>query len=192
MMLEKLKREIGQYIDPLHEIDAKVLALNNIKLYLHEISPFRREPVDCVLWVKTEKVVANDYNPNVMAPPVKKLLQRSLLDDGFTQPIVVSEENGLYVVVDSFNRQLLGRDKDMTVKHLNGWLPITCIIPERKDQATLIASTIRHNRARGKHQITPMSDIIKDLSRHGWTDEQISGLTDLFQEDEFSQAWTVP
>ncbi|EKS1627076.1 ParB/RepB/Spo0J family partition protein, partial [Escherichia coli] len=88
------------------------------------------------------------------------------------------------------------------------WLPVTCINPERKGQASRIAATIRHNRARGKHQITSMSDIVRDLSRLGWTDErigtelgmdqdevlrlkQISGLTELFQEENFSPSWTV-
>ena len=85
---------------------------------------------------------------------------------------------------------------------------MTCIRQERKGAAARIAATIRHNRARGKHQITLMSDIVRDLSRFGWSDErigtelgmdqdevlrlkQISGLTELFQEEDFSQAWTV-
>ncbi|WP_141244091.1 ParB/RepB/Spo0J family partition protein, partial [Citrobacter sp. TSA-1] len=164
-------------------------------------------PVDCVLWVKADEVVANDYNPNVMAPGEKKLLKQSLEKDGFTQPVVVSEEKSHYLVVDGFHRQLLGRESD-TGKRLKGWLPVTCINPERKGQATRMAATIRHNRARGKHQITSMSDIVRDLSRLGWTDErigtelgmnqdevlrlkQISGLTELFQEEDFSPAWTV-
>ncbi|EIQ61823.1 parB-like nuclease [Escherichia coli EPECa12] len=163
--------------------------------------------MDCVLWVKADEVVANDYNPNVMVPGEKKLLKHSLEQDGFTQPVVVSEEQGHYLVEDSFHRQLLGREAG-TGKRLKGWLPVTCINPERKGQASRIAATIRHNRARGKHQITSMSDIVRDLSRLGWTDErigtelgmdqdevlrlkQISGLTELFQEEDFSPAWTV-
>lgn len=109
--------------------------------------------------------------------------------------------------MDGFHRQLLGRKAD-TRKRLKGWLPVTCINPERKGQASRIAATIRHNRAVGKHQITSMSDIVRDLSRLGWTDErigtelgmdqdevlrlkQISGLTELFQEENFSPSWTV-
>ncbi|EOU5825009.1 ParB N-terminal domain-containing protein, partial [Escherichia coli] len=137
----------------------------------------------------------------------KKLLKHSLEQDGFTQPVVVSEEKEHYLVVDGFHRQLLGREAG-TGKRLKGWLPVTCINPERKGQASRIAATIRHNRARGKHQITSMSDIVRDLSRLGWTDErigtelgmdqdevlrlkQISGLTELFLEEDFSPAWTV-
>ncbi len=110
-------------------------------------------------------------------------------------------------MVDGFHRQLLSREAG-TGRRLNGWLPVACINPERKGQATRMAATIRHNRARGKHQITSMSDIVRDLSRLGWTDErigtelgmdqdevlrlkQISGLTELFQKEDFSPAWTV-
>ncbi|EPO2685718.1 ParB N-terminal domain-containing protein, partial [Shigella flexneri] len=100
------------------------------------------------------------------------LLKQSLEKDGFTQPVVVSEEKNHYLVVDGFHRQLLGREAD-TGKRLRGWLPVACINPERKGQAARIAATIRHNRARGKHQITLMSDIVRDLSRLGWTNERI-------------------
>lgn len=76
---------------------------------LHEVSPFAHEPVDCVLWVKADEVVANDYNPNVMAPGEKKLLKQSLEKDGFTQPVVVSEEKNHYLVVDGFHRRGAGQ-----------------------------------------------------------------------------------
>lgn len=205
---EELVRLIRQYFSQ-HDSEEEIVdSLNYLRKMLHELSPFEHEPVDCVLWVKAKEVVANDYNPNVMAPGEKKLLQRSLQEDGFTQPVVVSKEKEHYLVVDGFHRQLLGRKPSGAGKRLNGWLPVTCINPERKGQAARIAATIRHNRARGKHQVTSMSDIVRDLSRLGWTDErigielgmdqdevlrlkQISGLTELFQEDEFSTAWTV-
>ena len=89
----------------------------------------------------------------------------------FTVPLQSAEKNP-YLVVDGFHRQLLGREAG-TGKRLKGWLPVACINPERKGQATRMAATIRHNRARGKHQITSMSDIVRDLSRLGWTDERI-------------------
>lgn len=205
---ENLAKLIVQYFSQCDSDDEKVAALNHLRQILHELSPFAREPVDLVLWVKADDVVANDYNPNVMAPVEKKLLQRSLQEDGFTQPVVVSEDKGLYLVVDGFHRQLLGKRESGAGKRLKGWLPVSCINPDRKGQAERIASTIRHNRARGKHQITPMSDIVRDLSRLGWADErigqelgmdrdevlrlkQISGLTELFEEEDFSPAWTV-
>ncbi|EGF9691598.1 ParB N-terminal domain-containing protein [Salmonella enterica] len=206
--LEQVAEFITQYFSQCDSDDEKVAALNYLRKTLHGLSPFAREPVDLVLWVKAGEVVANDYNPNVMAASEKKLLHHSLQEDGFTQPVVVSEDKGHYLVVDGFHRQLLGRRESGAGKRLKGWLPVTCINPERKGQAERIASTIRHNRARGKHQITSMSDIVRDLVRLGWTDErigqelgmdrdevlrlkQISGLTELFEGDEFSSAWTV-
>ncbi|EPT7718391.1 IbrB-like domain-containing protein [Escherichia coli] len=205
--LEKLTNMIRQFFRQERAEEEKIQALNHLRRVLHESSPFAQEPVDCVLWVKADEVVANDYNPNVMAPGEKKLLKHSLDQDGFTQPVVVSEEKECYLVVDGFHRQLLGREAD-TGKRLKGWLPVSCINPERKGQAMRIATSIRHNRARGKHQITSMSDIVRDLSRLGWSDErigkelgmdqdevlrlkQISGLAELFHEDDFSPAWTV-
>ncbi|EKH9113748.1 ParB N-terminal domain-containing protein [Escherichia coli] len=205
--VEVLSKMIRQYFSQEQSEEKTIQALNHLRCVLHEISPFAQEPVDCVLWVKADEIVANDYNPNVMAPSEKKLLKQSLEKDGFTQPIVVSEETSHYLVVDGFHRQLLGR-RTVTGKRLKGWLPVTCINPDRKGQTSRIAATIRHNRARAKHQITSMSDIVRDLSRLGWTDErigtelgmdqdevlrlkQISGLTELFQQADFSPAWTV-
>ncbi|HHZ0239338.1 TPA: IbrB-like domain-containing protein [Escherichia coli] len=205
--VEVLSKMIRQYFSQEQSEEKTIQALNHLRCVLHEISPFAQEPVDCVLWVKADEIVANYYNPNVMAPSEKKLLKQSLEKDGFTQPIVVSEETSHYLVVDGFHRQLLGR-RTVTGKRLKGWLPVTCINPDRKGQTSRIAATIRHNRARGKHQITSMSDIVRDLSRLGWTDErigtelgmdqdevlrlkQISGLTELFQQADFSPAWTV-
>lgn len=205
--VEVLSKMIRQYFSQEQSEEKTIQALNHLRCVLHEISPFAQEPVDCVLWVKADEIVANDYNPNVIAPSEKKLLKQSLEKDGFTQPIVVSEETSHYLVVDGFHRQLLGR-RTVTGKRLKGWLPVTCINPDRKGQTSRIAATIRHNRARGKHQITSMSDIVRDLSRLGWTDErigtelgmdqdevlrlkQISGLTELFQQADFSPAWTV-
>lgn len=145
---EQVARLITRYFNQQNSEEEKVAALNYFRKALHDLSPFAREPVDLVLWVKAGEVVANDYNPNVMAAGEKKLLQRSLQEDGFTQPVVVSEDKGQYLVVDGFHRQQLGRRGSGAGKRLKGWLPVTCINPERKGQAERIASTIRHNRAR--------------------------------------------
>lgn len=208
MTTEELTDVLDNYFYTLSTDEERVKALNLLRRCLHRHSPFRREPVDCVLWVKAEAVEANDYNPNVMAPAEKRLLTQSLTEDGFTQPVVVAERNGTYLVVDGFHRQQLGRKASGAGGRLKGYLPVTCINPERKGEAARIAATIRHNRARGKHQITAMSDIVRDLARLGWDEErtgrelgmdrdevlrlkQISGLTELFQEEEYSQAWMV-
>lgn len=206
--LEELTQLLGNYLAACESDDEKVDALNHLRLFLHQFSPQCDEPVDCVLWVRSENVVANDYNPNVMAPTEKRLLSLSLNADGFTQPIVVAAEKEHYRVVDGFHRYQLGRKANGPCKNLHGYLPVTLIRQGREGKALRIAATIRHNRARGKHQIDPMSDVIRDLARLGWSDEkigdelgmdadevlrlkQISGLTELFAEAEFSPAWTV-
>jgi ParB-like chromosome segregation protein Spo0J len=160
----------------------------------------KKHPVSNVQWVKTELVFANDYNPNKVAPPEMKLLQRSIEADGFTQPIVVWEVNDSYEVIDGFHRHLVGKKLGFT------HLPVVVVNNESADRNDRIASTIRHNRARGKHQIAAMSDIVVELSRRNWKDKkiakelgmdqdeilrlkQITGLAELFANDDFSEAW---
>ncbi|HDX8866180.1 TPA: ParB-like nuclease domain-containing protein [Klebsiella michiganensis] len=188
--------------------EEKIAAINSLKELLHDQSPFRDEPVDCVLWVKADNVLANDYNPNVMAPSEKRLLLTSLDKDGYTQPVVAFQENEKYIVVDGFHRTLLGKKNKIINNRLKNYLPVSCIRDSHTDKSDRISATIRHNRARGKHQIMAMSDIIRDLIRLGWKDDkiakelgmdadevlrlkQISGLIELFADSDFSEAWTV-
>lgn len=184
----------------------KIEALNTVKRRLHQISPFRREPVDCVIWVPAEKVEANDYNPNRVAPPEMKLLQHSIRQDGYTQPIVAYDEGDYYEVVDGFHRNRVGKECADIRERVRGYLPITLVNEDRTDRCDRIAATIRHNRARGKHVVMGMSDIVLELSRRNWSDEkiarelgmepdevlrlkQITGLAELFMDQEFSEAW---
>jgi ParB-like chromosome segregation protein Spo0J len=158
-------------------------------------------PVSHVQWVPSELVYGNDYNPNAVAPPEMKLLELSIREDGYTQPIVVWRTEGGFEVVDGFHRQIVGAMK-LRLSHL----PIVVVNDNRTDRGDRIASTIRHNRARGKHQIQAMSDIVVELSRRNWSDQriakelgmdadevlrlkQITGLAELFAEEEFSEAW---
>jgi len=186
--------------------EEKVKAINEIRLKLHEISPFKNEPVDCVLWVPADQVEANDYNPNKVAPPEMRLLELSIQEDGYTQPIVVWGKNEYYEVVDGFHRNRVGKECKEIRERIYGYLPVTIINPDRQDRSDRIAATIRHNRARGKHQVAAMSDIVLELSRRNWSDEkigrelgmepdevlrlkQITGLAELFADQEFSEAW---
>lgn len=201
MGIDKILLEIKSL--PLHE---QIEQINTIKQKLHEISPFKNEPVDCVLWVPAEQVEANDYNPNAVAPPEMKLLQLSIEEDGYTQPIVSYGKNEYYEVVDGFHRNRVGKECREVRMRLHGYLPISIINHNREDKSDRIASTIRHNRARGKHQVTAMSDIVLELSRRNWSDKkigkelgmepdevlrlkQITGLAELFAGNEFSEAW---
>jgi ParB-like chromosome segregation protein Spo0J len=200
--------EIMGHIKALEALPLKdrIEQINKIKIALHEISPFKNEPTDCVLWVPADQVEANDYNPNKVAPPEMKLLQHSVREDGYTQPIVAFWDGDHYEVVDGFHRNRIGKECVDVRARVNGYLPITVINADRQERADRIAATIRHNRARGKHAVTAMSDIVLELSRRNWNDKkiakelgmepdevlrlkQITGLAELFTDHEFSEAW---
>ncbi|EPN1049871.1 IbrB-like domain-containing protein [Proteus mirabilis] len=212
MTIETIISALKEYLAKLND-EQKIEALNKIKISLHQISPFKNEPTDCVLWIKQQQVIANDYNPNVMSPTEKRLLETSLVKDGYTQPVVVlpiqqsKNKPSQWQVVDGYHRYLLSKKNSLN-KRINGYLPITILDVESHTMADQMAATIRHNRARGQHQVAAMSDIVRDLSRLGWNDQkigdelgmsqdevlrlkQISGLAELFSEHDFSEAWTV-
>ena len=159
-----------------------------------------QHPVSHVIWVPASEVQANDYNPNTVALPERELLELSIKSDGFTQPIVCWRTEDHYEVIDGFHRHLVGKKLGME------YLPIVIVNQERTDRNDRIASTIRHNRARGKHEIAAMSDIVIELKRRNWSDvkisrelgmepdevlrlSQISGLAEMFADKEFSEAW---
>ncbi len=198
-LLLELKREF----EGIKDIDEKVKMLNLIRTNIADISPFE-EPVDCVRWIPTDKVKANEYNPNKVASTEMKLLHTSIKLDGYTQPIVAYKlDNGEYEVVDGFHRNRVGKEYKDINKRIHGYLPIV-VLDKPLDER--IGSTIRHNRARGTHQIRSMSEIVIDLAKAGWTDEeickkigmeldeviklkQITGLKEAFQNHEFSKSW---
>jgi ParB-like chromosome segregation protein Spo0J len=200
-------KAVFEKIDSLSD-EEKIETINQIKICLHDHSPFKMEPVDCVLWVEGDLVQANDYNPNVVAPPEMKLLRHSIETDGYTQPIVSFAEDNHYEVVDGFHRNRVGKEYPEVRKRIKGYLPISVINPDRTEREDRIAATIRHNRARGKHQVQGMSEIVLELSRRNWSDQriakelgmdadevlrmkQITGLAELFADKEFSEAWEV-
>ena len=208
--MENLQNTIDQLMIEINNlsIDEKVNILNLIKVKMHEISPFKTEPVDCVLWVKNDKVHANDYNPNSVAPPEMELLKTSIMNDGYTQPIVSMMNDDLETreVIDGFHRNRVGKECEEIQQKIHGYLPVVTIRASQSGKADRIASTIRHNRARGKHRVDSMSDIVVDLKRRNWSPEkiakelgmdrdeilrlsQISGLTEMFANQEFSMAW---
>ena len=161
-----------------------------------------RHPVSKVRWVPADQVKANDYNPNTVAPPEMELLQVSIESDGYTQPIVCWQtEKESYEVIDGFHRYRVGTER-LKLSHL----PIVVVNEDRTDRGDRIAATIRHNRARGKHHVGAMSEIVQELSKRNWSPEkigrelgmepdevlrlrQITGLAELFADREFSEAW---
>ncbi len=162
-------------------------------------------PVYNVKAIPIEKIQANAYNPNRVAPPEMKLLYLSIKEDGYTQPVVCYyiADKDIYEVVDGFHRYLVMKTCKDIYKREKGKLPVAVI---DKPLGERIASTIRHNRARGSHDVDLMSNIVAELTELGksnaWiskhlgmsADEvlrlkQITGLAALFKDDEFSKAW---
>lgn len=200
-------RELFSRLDAIPTLE-RIAAINAIRRELHNHSPLRAEPVDCVEWIPLEDVFANDYNPNAVAPPEMKLLEHSISEDGYTQPIVAWRNGDKYEVVDGFHRNRVGRESKAVKSRILGHLPLTIINDWRLDRSDRIAATIRHNRARGKHKVEAMSDIVVELKRRNWATErickelgmdedevlrlcQITGLTELFQDQDFSRAWVA-
>lgn len=201
---------ISSINDQLDQLDfhQKVSFINELRQAIHEKSPFKNEPVDFVKWVNVDSVVANDYNPNKVAPPEMELLEISIMNDGYTQPIVTwnNPEKGKIEVIDGFHRNRVGKESKVVRQRIMGYLPIVDIRKEQSDKNDRIASTIRHNRARGKHQIDAMSEIVIELKNRNWTNQriskqlgmdeeevlrlcQISGLENIFTDSDFSRAW---
>ena len=187
-------------------IDDKITAINELRKCLHEKSPFNSEPVDLVLWVKNTCVIANDYNPNSVAPPEMKLLEHSISEDGYTQPIVTWENGIDREVVDGFHRHRVGKESQIVKSRVHGYLPVVSINSNRQEKNDRMAATIRHNRARGEHKVDSMADIVMELKRRFWSDskiavelgmdtdevlrlQQVTGLAALFSDKEFSEAW---
>ena len=164
-----------------------------------------RSPVYSVIPVHIDKVIANEYNPNRVAPPEMKLLELSIWEDGFTQPIVTyyDSENDKYIVVDGFHRYSILKNSKRIRQRENEMLPVVVIDKEIGER---MASTIRHNRARGTHNIDLMSNMVAELVEMGKSDtwiakhlgmdidellrlKQITGLAALFKNREYSWSW---
>lgn len=191
----------------LSKVKDKQRFLNELKTFIHnECSDLKSQPVDNVLWVPINMVVANDYNPNTVARIEMKLLYTSILHDGYTQPIVTvwDKLNNRFIIVDGFHRYFVCKENKDIYDRNHGMLPIVVIDKDINDR---MASTIRHNRARGRHTISGMSSMVFNMLENGWADEDIcnelgmepeeliklkhiTGFSKLFKDTEYSKAWT--
>jgi len=210
--IKALLAELVAEVDKLGT-EEKISVINTIKKEIHSVSPFKSEPVDCVIWMPASQIIANNYNPNKVAPPEMKLLEHSIHEDGYTQPIVVfqkedkdSSESDVCEVIDGFHRNRVGRENKEIKDRIHGYLPVTVVNDDRTGRKDRIASTIRHNRARGAHAIEPMTKIVAELYFSGWSNKRIAeelgmdkdevlrlkqftGLGALFGDREFSKGW---
>lgn len=170
-------------------------------------TPAAASPVYAVRAIPIEQIRANSYNPNAVAPPEMALLELSIWEDGYTMPIVcyyLADED-VYEIVDGYHRYTVMQTSTRVRERERGLLPVVVI---QKDLSNRMASTIRHNRARGAHSIELMSNIVAELTRAGMSDgwilkhigmdkdellrlKQVTGLADLFKDGEFSEAWDM-
>lgn len=193
--IKKLFEEVGNNID----------ALNAIRKALSKVAGLNNQPIDLVLWVPLEKVEPNDYNPNNVARIEMGLLLKSIEHDGYTQPVVTiyDKEKDKYIIVDGFHRYYVMKSNSAIYDRCKGLLPITVI---DKDVAERMAATVRHNRARGKHSVAGMSNLVFKMLDNGMLDEEIcnelgmepeellrlkhiTGFSKLFKDTEYNKAW---
>jgi len=209
--IKELSAELVAALGDLEE-EERLETLNRIRADLHSVSPMKDHPVDLVLWVPAESVESNAYNPNVVAPPEFRLLEHSIDSDGYTQPVVSWErpasQGGGREIVDGYHRGLVCKNSESVQSKTKGYLPVTTLGENRTSENDRKASTIRHNRARGVHQVEAMSEIVRDLTLRNWSEKriakelgmepdevlrlkQITGLRALFADEEFSEAWEI-
>lgn len=206
--MKNIKKILSSELSKCKTVDEKIDFINNLNSLVNTLSPLKKEPVNNVIWVDADLVHANDYNPNSVAPPEMELLQHSIDHDGYTQPIVAWKTKDGYEVVDGFHRSRVGKEVDSVRKRVRGKLPIVVINKTNTGRGDRISSTIRHNRARGKHSVDGMAEIVLDLKRRNWSDQkiskeigmdpdeilrlsQITGLAEIFKDREFSKSWSV-
>lgn len=182
-----------------------VQRVNEIRSLLHSLHPNANEPVNFVRWVPIEKVEPNDYNPNSVAKIEMGLLLKSIKSDGYTQPVVTiyDPDNDKYVIVDGFHRYFCMRSNAELRQRCNGFLPVVVL---NKTINERMAATVRHNRARGKHSVDGMSNMVFKMLDNGMDDssicnelgmepeellrlKHITGFSKLFADAEYNKAW---
>jgi len=183
----------------------RLAAIEDLRQQLHELSPVNSQPVDRIRWVPIEMVEPNDYNPNSVAKVELGLLYTSILHDGYTQPVVTIWDEALqkYVIIDGFHRYFTCRNNQDIRDRNCGMLPIVVLDKPINDR---MASTVRHNRARGKHSVDGMSNMVFQMLENGWSEAEIcaelgmeaeevlrlkhiTGFSKLFENMQYKKAW---
>ena len=205
MEIDELLTKLGRVLEAeTGDLDRRVAVYNRIvalaSAYLNI-----PHPVTCPQLVRVEQVRGNEYNPNKVAPPEMRLLTLSIEKDGMTMPVVVADDKEGWVVVDGFHRRQVVKTKANVRQSLGGYLPIVRLNKNLEDRIT---STVRHNMARGAHQVELTAKLVTLLRGHNWTNErigkelgmdpdevlrqkQMQGLAEAISNREFSRAWDV-
>jgi|GEM_PF-36583 len=203
-LVELISKKMGDARQILSDADL-IDVIEGAKQALHDESPLKGQPVDRTRWVDVEDVQANDYNPNSVAGQEMALLYTSILHDGYTQPVVTiwDEDVKKFIIVDGFHRYFICKNNTDILERNNGKLPIVVLA---KDINERMASTVRHNRARGKHSVEGMSNMVFNMLENGWSDSEIcnhlgmepdellrlkhiTGFSKLFADAEYSKTW---
>jgi len=201
-MINQLKKHIE---DSNFTDEEKIVFFEEIKELIHNNSPLKEQPVNRIKWVDVNKVSPNDYNPNSVAKKEMGLLYTSILHDGYTQPVVTiyDEVKDKYIIIDGFHRYFTCKTNKDILDRNKGRLPIVVL---NKDINDRMASTVRHNRARGMHSVTGMSLMVFNMLENGWEDvdicnelgmsveelvklKHITGFSKLFEDKEYSKSW---
>ena len=183
----------------------KSATIREIRNACAELSDYKEQPIDSVRWVPIEKVTPNDYNPNSVAKKEMQLLYISIKEDGYTQPVVTvyDKEKDMYVIVDGFHRYFVCKTQKDILERNHGMLPIVVI---NKTMNERMAATVRHNRARGSHAVTGMSNLVFNMLKNGWSEADIckelgmekeeitklkyvTGFSKLFDNVEWNKSW---
>ena len=202
-LVNKLKIEL----DSIEDIDNKIDIFNEVKLSLKEVSPMKHHPTDFVVWERADLVEVQKVNPNAVAPPEMELLYQSIKNDGYTMPVVsFRQPDGTVRIVDGFHRRQIEQNHSDISDSTYGRIPTSFIRRTQEDESNRMASTIRHNRARGTHSIEIMSTIVAELVEMGKGDrwicqhigmspdellrlKQVTGVAALFNNKQFSDSW---
>lgn len=197
-----MKKEIKKEFQ---KAENKIDFLNDLQEFIHRELSEIKQPIDFVRWIPIDKVQPNDYNPNSVANTEMGLLYKSIEKDGYTQPVVTiyDKEIDKYVIVDGFHRYFVCKTNKDIFDRNKGHLP--CVVIE-KDINERMAATIRHNRARGEHSVSGMSNMVFEMLQNGWKDEEIcnhlgmeaeeilklkhiTGFSKLFKDREYNKSW---
>ena len=201
-------RTVDKILEALEEADLTAEDVERVRDALHLAAPTKVHPVDRVRWIPINLVEPNDYNPNSVAKPEMQLLHTSVSHDGYTQPVVTvwDPDREKYVIVDGFHRYSIMRNFEDIRETTGGLLPVVVIDKAANDR---MASTVRHNRARGKHSMKGMANMVFEMLKNGWGDadvcnelgmspdelvriKHITGFSKLFEKASYGKAWETP
>lgn len=205
--VEKIVKEIETILHFTENEDEQIEILERVRQAVHDMSPLASQPVNRIHWVDINKVEANDYNPNSVASTEMHLLYTSILHDGYTQPVVTiyDEEKDKYVIIDGFHRYFTCKSRQDILDRNHGRLPIVVL---NKNINERMASTVRHNRARGAHSVGGMSNMVFSMLDNGMSDidicnalgmdadellrlKHITGFSKLFNQPEYNKSWVT-